>query len=222
MGGWRCRGTSRGLARARTSRWREAGRHNLHRRTRLRRLPARRCTRWRVARSTNEQWTRHRPLVDRRRDRVAVLDHFPQTGSSARRLKSTESGRHFRKLDQITERVAKERQLAAGGGQDEGLGDDLDASAASGCRQDRCTVAPLWAASYRRLAPRSTDLPVVIHVRGARRARAERASGRTTRPTLPTQMRSISIYNSVASRAQAATAERSEAKENRRQTRCPS
>src|SRR5215470_11102978 len=40
------------------------------------------------------------------------------------------SGEHFGELDQVAEGVAEEGQLPADGGEDEGLGDDLDAAAA--------------------------------------------------------------------------------------------
>src|SRR5262249_8130803 len=41
-----------------------------------------------------------------------------------------QSGEHFGELDQIAERVGEEREPAADGGQDEGLGDDPDAARA--------------------------------------------------------------------------------------------
>src|SRR5262245_41360866 len=44
--------------------------------------------------------------------------------------RSNASAQHFRKFDQIAERIAKEGELTTDGGQDEGLGDDLDAPAA--------------------------------------------------------------------------------------------
>jgi hypothetical protein len=41
-----------------------------------------------------------------------------------------DSGQHFGELDQVTERIAEEGELAADRGQDEGLGDDRDVAAA--------------------------------------------------------------------------------------------
>ena len=40
------------------------------------------------------------------------------------------SGQHFEELDQVTERVGEESELAADGRQDPRLGDDLDAACA--------------------------------------------------------------------------------------------